>query len=130
MKFRAALPSQNGGVPRFFRSLVLLAAIAAFLLSGCGVLSGATPTPLPTVVLGSSNPTPQAAAPGSAGGGVTASGIVVPAQEVQIASAVGENVEAVNVGAGDPVTTGQVLIRLAGSQTRSEEHTSELQSRQ
>lgn len=118
MKFRAALPSQNGGVPRFFRSLVLLAAIAAFLLSGCGVLSGATPTPLPTVVLGSSNPTPQAAAPGGAGGGVTASGIVVPAQEVQIASAVGENVEALNVAAGDPVATGQVLIRLAGSQTQ------------
>jgi multidrug resistance efflux pump len=49
---------------------------------------------------------------------VTASGIVVPAQEVQIASAVGENVEALNVAAGDPVATGQVLIRLAGSQTQ------------
>jgi multidrug efflux pump subunit AcrA (membrane-fusion protein) len=116
MKFRAVLSPPYG-------SLVLLAAVAAILLSGCGVFSPATPTPLPTVVLGSSNPTPQPAAPGGqsssgGGGGVTASGVVIPAQEVQIASAVGENVEALNVAAGDQVTAGQVLVRLAGSQTQ------------
>ena len=114
MKFRAALPLPFGNV-------VLLIATAAFLLSGCGVLTGATPTPLPTVVLGSNNPTPQGT-PGSSfaldGGGVTASGVVVPAQEVQIAASVGENVEALTVAAGDQVTAGQVLIKLAGSQAQ------------
>ena len=138
MKFRAALPPQTGGVLPFLGSLVLVASMAAmvaFLLSGCGVLTGATPTPLPTVVLGSSNPqntggnpqttggnpTPQGAAPAAAsgsGGGVTASGVVIAAQEVQIAASISENVEALNVAAGDQVKAGQVLVRLAGSQAQ------------
>jgi multidrug efflux pump subunit AcrA (membrane-fusion protein) len=88
--------------------------LAACLLSGCGVFAPATPTPLPTVVLGSNNPTPQAG-----GAGVTASGVVVPAQEVQIASAGGDTVEALNVAVGDQVRTGQVLVKLAGSQTQA-----------
>jgi multidrug efflux pump subunit AcrA (membrane-fusion protein) len=111
-------------------SLILAAAMAlmvAFLLSGCGVLAPGTPTPLPTVVLGSSNPAPQsspqgtaqpAAPPVSSGGGVTASGVVIAAQEVQIAASIGENVEALTVAAGDHVTAGQVLVRLAGSQAQ------------
>ena len=115
MKFGAAIPA-------FFRSLVLvatMAAMAAFLVSGCGVFPTATPTALPTVVLGSSNPTPPSAAPAaSGGGGITASGVVISAQEVQISASVSENVEALNVGAGDQVTTGQVLIKLAGSQAQ------------
>jgi HlyD family secretion protein len=124
MKFRArSFPS--------FGNLVLLACMAAFLLSGCGILTQATPTPLPTVVLGSSNPTAPGATTNSTpvspsvpsglsggGGGVTASGVVIPAQEVQIAPAVGENVEALNVAAGDQVKAGQVLVRLAGSQAQ------------
>jgi len=121
MKFRA-------GVSSFFKSLVLVAAMAAFLLSGCGVFSGATPTPLPTIVLGSSNPAPQSspqgaspaatAVAGAGGGGVTASGVVIPAQEVQISASISENVEALNVAAGDQVKAGQVLIRLTGSQAQ------------
>jgi multidrug efflux pump subunit AcrA (membrane-fusion protein) len=112
MKLRAVLiPPLNGGV-------ILLAAMAAFLLGGCGVFAPATPTPLPTVVLGSNNPTSQAT-PQGGGAGVTASGVVVPAQEVQIASAGGDTVEALNVAVGDQVKTGQVLIKLAGSQTQA-----------
>ena len=113
MKFRAAI------LP--YGSLVLLAAMAASLLSGCGILSPGIPTPLPTVVLGSSNPTPPPAgtgAPSALSGGVTASGVVIPAQEVQISAAVGQNVEALDVAAGDRVTAGQVLIRLTGSQAQ------------
>jgi multidrug efflux pump subunit AcrA (membrane-fusion protein) len=49
---------------------------------------------------------------------VTASGVVIPAQEVQISAAVGQNVEALNVAAGDRVSAGQVLIRLTGSQAQ------------
>jgi len=106
MKFRAVLTPFSGG-------LILLTALAACLLSGCGVFAPAAPTPLPTVVLGSNNPTPQGSA------GVTASGVVVPAQEVQIASAGGDTVEALNVAVGDQVRTGQVLVKLAGSQTQA-----------
>ena len=117
MKFRAEFPPLLGGLVL----AVAMAAIAAFWLSGCSVFTPATPTPLPTVVLGSSNSTPQPAASGApvgGSGGVTASGVVIPAQEVQIAAAVGENVEALNVAAGDQVKTGQVLIKLAGTQTQ------------
>ncbi len=111
----------------FLGRVILMATMAAFLISGCGVFSPASPTPLPTVVLGSNNPTPAAGspatpgAPGGAvaiGGGVTASGVVAPAQEVQISSSVGENVETLDVAEGDQVKTGQVLIKLAGSQTQ------------
>ncbi len=107
MKFRAVLTPFYGG-------LILLTALAACPLSGCGVFAPAAPTPLPTVVLGSNNPTPQ-----GSGAGVTASGVVVPAQEVQIASAGGDTVEALNVAVGDQVRTGQVLVKLAGSQTQA-----------
>ena len=48
-------------------SLILLVTMAVFLLCGCGVFTPANTTPLPTVVLGSNNPTPQAA---GHGGGV------------------------------------------------------------
>ena len=99
-----------------FRAVIIpLATMAALLLSGCGAFAPAAPTPLPTVVLGSNNLTPQSA-PLGGGAGVTASGVVVPAQQVQISSAVGENVEALNVAAGDQVKAGQVLVKLAGSQ--------------
>ncbi len=124
MNFRAALIAFFGHALHSSGSLVLLAALAALLLNGCGILSPAAPTPLPTVVLGGSNTapqgTPQPAAPGapSSLGGVTASGVVIPAQEVQIAASVAGNVEALNVAAGNQVTNGQVLIRLAGSQAQ------------
>ncbi len=111
MKFRAVHTP-------VYRGFILLTALAAFLLSGCGVIIPAAPTPLPTVVLGNNNPTPQAT-PQGGGSGVTASGVVVPAQEVQIASAGGDTVEALNVAVGDQVKTGQVLIKLAGSQTQA-----------
>jgi multidrug efflux pump subunit AcrA (membrane-fusion protein) len=95
-------------------------------LSGCSALAG-SPTALPTVVLGSNNATPQpvSSTPSSSSssatqmtvittGGVTASGIVVPAHQAQLASALGGNVKSVDVAVGDQVKTGQVLVRLAG----------------
>ncbi|MDR3573691.1 MAG: HlyD family efflux transporter periplasmic adaptor subunit [Anaerolineaceae bacterium] len=101
-------------------------------LSGC---SGASPTALPTVVLGSNNTAPQAVSspalsttPGSSsaatqasalittGGGVSASGIVVPAHQAQMASALGGMVKSVDVAVGNQVKAGQVLVRLAGSE--------------
>ncbi|MEA4909893.1 MAG: efflux RND transporter periplasmic adaptor subunit [Anaerolineaceae bacterium] len=103
--------------------------LAAAVLAGCSPAAQSGATPLPTVVLGSGGVAPQAtsqpgateeAGPGESGlvalSGVTASGIVVPAAEAEIAAPVGGNVETVNVAVGDTVTAGQVLVRLAGSQ--------------
>ena len=88
---------------RFLTPLVVLA------LAGCGTLG--TREPLPTVVLqGGSQTTP---APQAAGrGGVTASGVVVPAQQAEMAFALGGTVRSVNVEAGDRVSAGQVLVEL------------------
>ncbi|MDR3565415.1 MAG: HlyD family efflux transporter periplasmic adaptor subunit [Negativicutes bacterium] len=95
-------------------------------LSGCGVLGGGNPTALPTVVLGSGSNAPQAtsstpSSPSSTAqviisGGVSASGIVVPAHQAQMASGLGGTVQSVDVAVGDAVKAGQVLVKLAGSQ--------------
>jgi HlyD family secretion protein len=86
--------------------------IALFALSGCG-----TPTPaaLPTVVLDSGNAASQAESQVSAGG-VTASGVVVPAQEARIAFTTSGKVESLQVVVGDTVTVGQALVQLEGKE--------------
>ena len=97
--------------------LIALCILPVFLilitLSGCGVLGGGSPTALPTVVLGSSNNAPQATSstPSSSSstaqailsGGVSASGIVVPARQAQMASGLGGTVQSVDVAVGDAV---------------------------
>lgn len=91
-------------------ALILL---LSFTLAGCGAFANPSPQPLPTVVLGSNQASPQAS-PQVASGVVTASGTVVPAQEVHLAFALAGQVEAVNVSVGDKVVEGQVLASLAG----------------
>jgi HlyD family secretion protein len=66
-------------------------------------------------MLDHANPTPQPSSQGKSGG-VTASGIVVPAQQAQLASTLGGNVKTMNVAVGDLVKAGQVLVGLAGSE--------------
>jgi HlyD family secretion protein len=100
------------------RYLVWVMVLAIFL-SGCSALTKQTPAPLPTVVLGESGVTPNA--PGSAPaplgqGGVTASGVVAPAQETQLSFAMAGTVDALDVEVGDKVEADQVLISLAGSE--------------
>lgn len=86
------------------------------ILAGCGVLGQSTPTPLPTVVLDGASGTSAPAPSALTGEGVTASGVVAPAAEARLAFAVSGIVENVNVAAGDSIETGQVLVRLAGSE--------------
>ncbi len=96
------------------RALIVSLVISLITLSGCGIF-GASPTPLPTVVLGTNPPNSQSTtAPLS--GGVTASGFVVPARQAQLASAAGGNLETLNVALGDQVKAGQVLVRFAGGE--------------
>jgi multidrug resistance efflux pump len=87
-------------------SLLLIAA----LLVACSV---GGPTPLPTVGLPNATAAPQS---GSGGGGVIASGKVVPGQEASLAFALAGEIEKVNVGVGDQVQAGDVLASLAGSE--------------
>jgi len=96
-------------------SIVLM----AFILTACGTAGPTTPTPLPTVMLdGGSSPSPQAQTTktakvsGVAASGVTASGVVIPAQEAQLAFAQGGKVKTVNVAVGDQVKAGQTLVEL------------------
>ncbi len=90
-----------------------------FLLAGCSAFSGATPTALPTIVLDNPNTTANTAGTASTGAnaaGVTASGIVVPGQESQLAFALSGQIESLNVAVGDHVDAGEVLARLAGTE--------------
>jgi HlyD family secretion protein len=88
------------------------------LLSACGGGAGSSQA-LPTVVL-QSNTGPVAQATGAPAGGslggVTASGVVVPSQEAQLAFAVSGQIAQVMVGVGDQVRAGQALASLAGGE--------------
>jgi len=85
-------------------SIVLLAA------AGC---SGASePTAIPTVVLSSSSH--------STGGGVTASGVVLPARRAELSFPLTGIVRTVSVAVGDRVTAGQPLIQLDSSVLEAE----------
>ncbi len=86
--------------------------LASMVLSACGSTAH-TGTPLPTVVLPAGGATPQAVGQ-SSGGGVTASGIVVPDAQAKMAFVQGGVVKAVHVAAGNQVQAGQVLIELDG----------------
>jgi HlyD family secretion protein len=82
-------------------------------LTACGVMG--SPEALPTVVLdgGGSSSTPAApAGSGSNLSGVTASGIVVPANSARLALTLGGSVKSVPVAEGDEVDAGQTLLEL------------------
>ncbi|WKZ37481.1 MAG: efflux RND transporter periplasmic adaptor subunit [Anaerolineales bacterium] len=87
--------------------IVWVFTILALGLSACS--SSSTPTPIPTIMLddisaGDAAPVPR--------GSVTASGVVVPAQEAHLAFIVGGNVKTVHVSVGDKVQAGTMLIEL------------------
>jgi multidrug efflux pump subunit AcrA (membrane-fusion protein) len=101
---------------RFFAPALIL-----LVLAGCNALpdglsiSAATQEPLPTIVLDDFTPATGGAAPSQGeASGVIASGVMVPAEEAEMAFSIGGNVEAVNVAVGDRVEAGQLLIQLSG----------------
>jgi len=91
--------------------LIILTGMA-FTLNACG--SNSAPTAIPTVVLdgGAVNNSSIQPASQSSSGDVTASGIVMPAQEAQLAFALAGNVKKVYVAEGDQVKAGEVLAEL------------------
>jgi len=96
---------------KFKLPLILLIAIT--LTASCG--SGNTAQPIPTVVLdsgtASASPT-QPASQSSSNGTVTASGVVKPVQEAQLAFALTGNIMKIHVAEGDQVKAGDVLVEL------------------
>lgn len=101
--------------PRILRHIfpMLLAVIMA--LGGCSQLSGAEPTPLPTVVLGTAAPASESAPPARTGG-VSASGVAAPARQSRLVFPVAGRIAALEVAAGDAVDAGEILARLEGQE--------------
>ena len=93
---------------------LLLILLLAFTLAACG--SNASAEPIPTVVLDNgttnTNTSVTQSSPQVSNGDVVASGIVVPAQEAQLAFALAGSIKKVYVTEGDPVKTGDVLAEL------------------
>ncbi len=93
----------------------VLIPLIAVILAGCSGFGRSTPQALPTVVLDSGGATSQSLSSGNAAG-VTASGVVAPAQEAQLVFALAGKVEAVNVAVGEQVKAGQALAYLEGQE--------------
>lgn len=89
-------------------------------MSGCAGPGKATSQALPTVVLDSgptsTGVTSTQAAGMTGGGGVSASGILVPEQIAQMSFSTGANILKINVRNGDFVRSGQVLAQLSGKE--------------
>jgi HlyD family secretion protein len=85
----------------------IAAVVLVAALTDCsGGITGAAATPIPTISLGS------APAQSSSGGGVNASGKVVPVHYVQLSFPMTGIVKTVEVAEGDQVTAGQQLVTL------------------
>jgi multidrug efflux pump subunit AcrA (membrane-fusion protein) len=93
---------------------IFILTILVLTLSACGS-SDPSAQPIPTVVLEGgtvNNSGTQSAPQTSSGGDVAASGIVVPAQDAQLAFALTGNVKKVYVAEGDQVKAGDLLAEL------------------
>ena len=91
------------------RAIFRIAWIAALALTAC---APNTPQPLPTIALDSAGGGPRAATPQRPAGGIAASGVVAPAQEVRLGFMVSERIKTISASAGDAVKAGQVLAEL------------------
>jgi len=93
------------------KAYLIVTVMMALVLSACA--SASSPTPIPTIVLdnntNSTNNTPSKIVSGSS---VTASAVIVPASQANLAFITGGNVTKVNVAVGDKVKAGQVLMEL------------------
>ncbi len=95
-----------------FRYIVL--GTLASALGACTTPFQSVPTALPTVILGqgqqASQPQTTVAAPAQSSASVTASGVVVPAQRLQLTASQSMRIKSVSAALGDDVSAGQVLI--------------------
>lgn len=94
----------------------VIVSLLLLVLTACGSAAGSTPEALPTVAMEGGSSSPAA----SASRGVTASGVVLPAQEAKMAFALGGIIETVNVKVGDKVQAGDLLIELDNTSVKLE----------
>jgi len=90
-----------------------------FALAGCNAFNRATPQALPTIALDSGDSTAGSTDSTSSQvnrAGVVASGVVVPAQQAQLAFTLAGKVEAVHISVGERVEAGQALVLLEGQE--------------
>ncbi|MGD2104137.1 MAG: biotin/lipoyl-binding protein [Anaerolineae bacterium] len=87
------------------RWMTLLSVALIATATGCGASSVPIPTPVATAPATSTGPSLE-------GGGVVASGEVVPAREADVGFAVTGRVDTVAVARGDEVSAGDVLVTL------------------
>ena len=103
--------------------LLVILLTTALVLSACGSGSPSN-QPIPTVVLDGGTPstssTQTVAQPVSSNGSVTASGVVKPVQDAQLAFAFAGNIKKVYVAEGDQVKAGDVLAELDNTSTQVE----------
>ncbi len=101
---------------------IFILIILALALSACGS-GGPSTQPIPTIVLdgGTVNDSVTQSAPQtSSGERVAASGIVIPAQQAQLAFAFPGNVSKVYVAEGDQVKAGDILAELDNDMVQAE----------
>ena len=91
------------------KSKVLLFLILTLVLAACGAGANA-PAAIPTIMLGNQSATPNPT--NSSEGGITASGVVVADQQVDMAFNLPGDVKLVQVSVGDMVQAGQLLVQL------------------
>jgi HlyD family secretion protein len=105
--------------------LLVILLVMALVISACG--SNTSNQPIPTVVLDGGTPNASStqtvqtvAQPVSSNGGVTASGVVKPVQDAQLAFAFAGNIKKVYVAEGDQVKVGDMLAELDNTNTQVE----------
>jgi HlyD family secretion protein len=87
-------------------TVLFLAVLSAALLAGCSLGQEAQPTPVATAPPAGNNPRPLG------GGGVHASGEIVPAQEAQLSFTLPGRVQSVSVQVNGHVRAGELLATL------------------
>jgi len=96
------------------KKFLWIALIAVLILSACAPGQSGT-QPLPTIVLDSgATAVPNVSQP--SGANVAASGLVVPARQARLTSAMGGFIKTVHVATGEVVSAGQVLLTFSGQE--------------
>ena len=95
------------------KKVLIVIGVLALILAACG--STSTSTPIPTVVLDAGG-TDEATSPQR--GSVIASGVILPAQEANLAFTIGGNVQTIHAAVGDKVKAGDVLAELDSTLAR------------
>lgn len=93
-----------------YKLWILICLLSIGILVGC---SSQTPTITPIITAPSSTTAPVIQ---RSGGGVVASGVVVPAQQANLGLILPARIKAVDVVEGDSVEGGQILVQLAGQE--------------